>query len=106
MSPPPRGALWGRVVTDPGYIKTGAAYEALSLEAFFIIGPGLAGVFAIAGCTLTGLALCAALMAVGTIGFCRSALVRRWPAPDNARSKAHHTLPGCDNCSDTRVYVH
>ncbi|QIB42667.1 MFS transporter [Streptomyces aureoverticillatus] len=72
-------AVWGRVVTDPAHVTTGAAYEALSLEVAFVLGPGLVGAFAMAGYSAAGLATSATLMIAGTLGFLSSALVRRWP---------------------------
>ncbi|PWI04570.1 hypothetical protein DIZ27_44550 [Streptomyces sp. NWU339] len=72
-------AVWGRVVTDPRHVTTGASYEALSLELSFVLGPGLAGGFAMAGHSAAGLAASTSLMIAGTLGFLRTALVRRWP---------------------------
>jgi MFS family permease len=80
-------AVWGRVVTDPRHTTTGAAYEALSLELSFILGPGLAGGFALAGHSAAGLAASTTIMIVGTLGFLRTALVRRWP-PASAPASA------------------
>lgn len=78
-------AVWGRVVTDPRTVTIGASYEALSLQSFFVVGPGLAGGFAIAGSSGVGLAFGAGVMVAGTLGFCRTTLVKKWPQKSGFR---------------------
>jgi len=69
-------ALWTRLV-PPGPIRHAAfAYEAISLEVFFILGPALAGVLVAAPWAGTGLVLGAACMVVGGVGFALTAAVR------------------------------
>jgi MFS family permease len=69
-------ALWTHLV-PPGPIRHAAfAYEAISLEVFFILGPALAGVLVAAPWAGTGLVAGAACMVVGAVGFALTAPVR------------------------------
>jgi hypothetical protein len=62
-------AMWTRVV-PPGRVRQAAlAYEAISLEAFFILGPGIAGLLVAAPWPGTGLVIGAALMVTGSLAF-------------------------------------
>jgi MFS family permease len=62
-------AMWTRVV-PPGPTRQAAlAYEAISLEAFFILGPGIAGLLVAAPWPGTGLVVGAALMVTGSLAF-------------------------------------
>lgn len=62
-------ALWVHLV-PPGPIRHAAyAYEAISLEVFFILGPALAGVLVAAPWAGTGLVIASACMAAGSVGF-------------------------------------
>jgi MFS family permease len=62
-------AMWTRVV-PPGRVRQAAlAYEAISLEAFFILGPGIAGLLVAAPWPGTGLVTGAALMVTGSLAF-------------------------------------
>ncbi|MFC4854484.1 MFS transporter [Actinophytocola glycyrrhizae] len=75
-------ALWTHLV-PPGPIRHAAfAYEAISLEVFFILGPALAGIMVAAPWAGTGLVFSAACMVVGGVGFAFTAAVRAVrPAP-------------------------
>jgi MFS family permease len=69
-------ALWTHLL-PPGPIRHAAfAYEAISLEVFFILGPALAGVLVAAPWAGTGLVLSAAGMVTGAVGFALTAAVR------------------------------
>lgn len=69
-------ALWTHLV-PPGPIRLAAfAYEAISLEVFFILGPALAGILVAAPWAGTGLVFSAACMVVGGVGFALTAAVR------------------------------
>jgi MFS family permease len=69
-------ALWTHLV-PPGPIRHAAfAYEAISLEVFFILGPALAGILVAAPWAGTGLVLSAACMVVGGVGFALTTAVR------------------------------
>ena len=69
-------ALWTHLV-PPGPIRHAAfAYEAISLEMFFILGPALAGILVAAPWAGTGLAFGAACMVVGGVGFALTTAVR------------------------------
>jgi MFS family permease len=69
-------ALWG-VLLPPGPSRDAAyTYEAISLEVFFIIGPAFAVFLVLAPWPGTGLAVAAAAMIVGALGFALSRPVR------------------------------
>ncbi len=69
-------ALWTHLV-PAGPIRNAAfAYEAISLEVFFILGPALAGVLVAAPWAGTGLVFGAACMVIGGIGFALTTVVR------------------------------
>jgi MFS family permease len=77
-------ALWGRLL-PPGATRSAAyAYEAISMEVFFILGPGLAGVLALSTWWPgTGVVAGAATMVVGAVAFALTPAVRAWgPAGD------------------------
>jgi MFS family permease len=69
-------ALWTHLV-PPGPIRHAAfAYEAISLEVFFILGPALAGIMVAAPWSGTGLVFSAVCMVVGGVGFALTTAVR------------------------------
>jgi MFS family permease len=78
-------ALWEHLV-PPGPIRHAAyAYEAISLEVFFILGPALAGILVAAPWAGTGLVLGAVCMIVGSIGFALTPAARGVrPGPDDS----------------------
>jgi len=70
-------ALWTAVV-PPGPRRDAAfAYEAISLEVFFILGPALAAFLVAAPWPGTGLVVAALCLALGTTAFALSPLVRQ-----------------------------
>lgn len=78
--------MWERLL-PPGPIRhAGYAYEAISMEVFFILGPGLAGVLSLSGWWPgTGVAVGAAIMVVGVVAFALTPAVRAWgPAGDRS----------------------
>jgi MFS family permease len=69
-------ALWADLV-PPGRLRSTAyGYEAISLEVFFILGPAIAAFLVVAPWPGTGLAVAAAAMVVGTVGFALTPVVR------------------------------
>jgi MFS family permease len=69
-------ALWVHLV-PPGPVRHAAyAYEAISLEVFFILGPALAGLLVAAPWAGTGVVLGAFCMVVGSVGFALTPAVR------------------------------
>ncbi|MDN5858184.1 MAG: MFS transporter [Pseudonocardia sp.] len=69
-------ALWSALV-PPGPRRDAAyAYEAISLEVFFILGPALAAFLVAAPWPGTGLVVAASGLAIGSTGFALSAAVR------------------------------
>ncbi len=70
-------ALWSALV-PPGPRRDAAyAYEAISLEVFFILGPALAAFLVAAPWPGTGLVAAAAGLVLGTVGFALCPVVRR-----------------------------
>ncbi|MPZ84810.1 MAG: MFS transporter [Actinophytocola sp.] len=70
-------ALWTTLL-PPGPIRHAAyAYEAISLEVFFILGPALAGILVAAPWAGTGVVVGAICMVVGSIGFALTPAARR-----------------------------
>lgn len=62
-------AMWPRLL-PPGRVRDAAlAYEAISMETFFILGPGIAGLLAAAPWPGTGLVASSALMSAGALAF-------------------------------------
>lgn len=69
-------ALWTYLV-PPGPIRHAAfAYEAISLEVFFILGPALAGIMVAAPWAGTGLVFSAVCMVTGAVGFALTSAAR------------------------------
>lgn len=72
-------ALWGRL-TPAGPVRNAAyTYEAISMEIFFILGPGVAGLLSLTGWwTGTGVVVAAAMMVAGAVAFALTPAVRAW----------------------------
>lgn len=79
-------ALWSRLL-PPGPTRAAAySYEAISMEVFFILGPGLAGLLVAAPWPGTGVIVGAACQATGATSFALCAAVRAWrPAHSGGR---------------------
>ncbi|WP_436501964.1 MFS transporter [Actinokineospora sp. HUAS TT18] len=71
-------ALWERMVPAGPARTAGYAYEAISLEVFFILGPGIAGLLIAAPWAGTGLATGAAVLMLGATWFSLNRVVRAW----------------------------
>ena len=89
LSEPAVGAAsrstWSRLVPDGPVRQAALAYEAISMEVFFILGPALAGVLLYAPWAGTGVVVGAVVMVVGGTGFALTDTVRSWgPAPADA----------------------
>ncbi|MFD1151324.1 MFS transporter [Saccharothrix hoggarensis] len=69
-------ALWSQVLPPGAARHAGYAYEAISMEVFFILGPGLAGLLVTAPWAGTGVVIGAASMAVGALWFALNPTVR------------------------------
>ncbi|GAA3511619.1 MFS transporter [Actinocatenispora rupis] len=69
-------AMWPRLLPAGPRREAALAYEAISLEVFFILGPGLAGVLAAAPWAGTGLVVGAVLMITGTVTFVLNPTIR------------------------------
>jgi len=72
-------AMWRRLL-PPGPTRDAAyAYEAISMETFFILGPALAGVLSLSGWWAgTGVVVGAVCMVVGSVVFALTPAVRGW----------------------------
>ncbi|MGZ3141300.1 MFS transporter [Lentzea chajnantorensis] len=71
-------ALWERMVPAGPTRMAGYAYEAISMEVFFILGPGLAGLLLAAPWAGTGVVVGSVLMVVGALWFATNPVVREW----------------------------
>ncbi|APU12339.1 MULTISPECIES: MFS transporter [Actinoalloteichus] len=77
-------ALWHRLL-PPGPARTAAySYEAISMEVFFILGPGLAGLFVTAPWPGTGLVIGVATQFLGSVAFAMTRTVRAWGSRETA----------------------
>ncbi|EIF00847.1 MFS transporter [Saccharomonospora glauca] len=72
-------ALWGRLLPSGPALTAAYSYEAISMEVFFILGPGLAGALIAAPWPGTGMVLAASCMILGAVLFALSPAVRAWP---------------------------
>lgn len=73
---PASRALWGHLLS-PGRARDAAyAYEAISMEIFFVLGPGLGGILVAAPWPGTGLVVGTSCMALGSIGFASTRAAR------------------------------
>ncbi len=79
-------ALWARMVPPGSTRLAGYAYEAISMEVFFILGPGLAGLLVTAPWAGTGVVLGAASMVVGALWFALNPTVRNVQPEQISRS--------------------
>ena len=78
-------STWSRLVPAGPVRQAALAYEAISMEVFFILGPALAGVLLYAPWSGTGVVVGAALMVLGATGFALTDAVRSWgAAPESA----------------------
>ncbi|NUT96910.1 MAG: MFS transporter, partial [Saccharothrix sp.] len=82
-------ALWSHMLPPGSARLAGYAYEAISMEVFFILGPGLSGLLVAAPWAGTGVVVGAVSMVVGALWFALNPTVRGVrPAP------AHRSLLG------------
>lgn len=79
-------ALWPRLLPAGTVRQAAYAYEAISMEVFFILGPGLAGVLTAVSWGGTGVIVGAACMIIGAAGFALTPEVRRWRPRREAES--------------------
>ncbi len=80
-------SLWSQLVPPGSQREAALTYEAISLETFFILGPGAAGLLLLAPWPGTGLAVAVTMMFVGAICFALTSTVRRYrPVREGVRS--------------------
>ena len=87
-------ALWGRLVPAGPQRQAAYAYEAISTEVFFILGPGVAGVLAAAPWAGTGVVVTATLMLAGGLAFALTGTVRAWRPQPRPRPRLRRPLLG------------
>ncbi|GEM_PF-284768 len=81
-------SLWTRVLPSGPSREAAYAYEAISMEVFFIIGPGFAGVMVALPWPGLGVVVSAVMMVLGSVVFALSPVVRAWgPAEHKARRR-------------------
>lgn len=73
-------STWSRLVPAGPVRAAALAYEAISMEVFFILGPALAGVLLYAPWAGTGVVVGAVVMVLGSTGFALTDTVRGWRA--------------------------
>lgn len=71
-------ALWGRLLPAGPARNAAFSYEAISMEAFFILGPGFAGLLITAPWPGTGMVVGGLCMITGAASFALSPTVRAW----------------------------
>ena len=77
-------ALWERMLPSGPTRMAAYAYESISMEVFFILGPGLAGVLLAAPWAGTGVVVGSVLMVIGALWFAFNPVVRAWGAVEQA----------------------
>lgn len=85
-------SLWGRLLPHGPLREAAYAYEAISMEVFFILGPGAAGLLMAAPWPGTGVVAGAAVMVAGTVAFALSPAVRAWRAREGGGDPAPGAL--------------
>jgi MFS family permease len=85
MIGPASRALWTRIVHDEGVRNAALSYEAISMETFFVLGPGVAGLLVTAPWPGTGLVTGGACMVTGAVLFALSPAVRAWGRASTGR---------------------
>jgi MFS family permease len=80
-------ALWTHLVPAGPVRNAAFAYEAISLEVFFILGPALAGILVAAPWAGTALVFSAVCMVVGGVGFALTKAVRDVAPSTNTNRK-------------------
>jgi MFS family permease len=79
-------AMWARLLPAGPARNAAFSYEAISMEVFFILGPGFAGVLIAAPWAGTGMVIGTLFMVVGSVVFALSPAVREWgPAKAGGR---------------------
>ncbi len=78
-------SLWSRLLPVGSARDAAYAYEAISMEVFFILGPGIAGLLMAAPWAGTGVLIGSVIMTLGSCAFALCPAVRAWHArTDNA----------------------
>lgn len=77
MTGPASRALWAQLLPPGRARDAGYSYEAISMEVFFILGPGVAGLLAAMPWPGTGVVVGSACMVAGSVGFAATRPARR-----------------------------
>lgn len=79
-------ALWSRLLPSGPLRNAAYAYDAISLEVYFILGPGLAGLLAATSWWGgTGVVISSAALALGAVAFALTPAVRAWRSDQAGR---------------------
>lgn len=81
-------ALWARMLDGSGRLESAYALEAVSVEAFFIMGPLITAAIVALASPAAAVLTAAALMAIGTLGFAISPVSRSWRSAGERTSRA------------------
>jgi MFS family permease len=88
-------AIWARLLPAGPARNAALSYEAISMEVFFILGPGFAGVLIAAPWAGTGMVVGTVSMVVGSVVFALSPAVRAWdPAAGGRKLLGALASPG------------
>lgn len=90
MVAPASRALWTSLLPAGKARDAAYSYEAISMEVFFILGPGLAGLLVATPWPGTGVVVGAACMIIGSVGFASTAAARR-QRPDRSTASANRS---------------
>ncbi|MCA1226199.1 MFS transporter [Saccharopolyspora sp. 6M] len=83
---PASRALWAQLLPAGPARDAAYSYEAISMEVFFILGPGLAGLLVALPWAGAGVVAGSACMIVGSIGFASTRAARRLRPQDDSRT--------------------
>ena len=86
-------ALWSRLLPAGPARHAAYSYEAMTIDVFFILGPGLAGLLASTPWAGIGLCVGTACMVIGGVAFALTSPVRAW-SKETASTAAKTKRPG------------
>jgi MFS family permease len=87
-------AMWGRLLPEGPARIAAFSYEAISMEVFFILGPGFAGLLVAAPWAGTGMVVGTSCLVAGAVLFALSPTVRAWGATPSTGGRLLGALAG------------